>query len=336
MTALGHDYPATNANLTARVVPLAESVFGNVQPALLVLWGASGLVLMITCLTVSNLLIGREIVRSQEVSVRLALGATRARIARLLLTEHLLLIAGGVAGGLALSVAVWRFVLRVSPLDVPRLDEIGLDRTVLLFAMGLVLVVAALSSLVPIVLARDRQASTHLTGERVGRKGYGGRRAQDILVVCQLTVTLALLVGAGLLGKSFSRLTQVRLGFDPTNVATMRVALPSTYRVADIDAFSRQLKERVERIPGVRYASRSRRCRWASRVSAPDSSSKAIVAIASVTCRQPTCAAFRWDTSTPWAFRSSRDATSTCGMAPPHLRRRSSTRPWSAPTSTEN
>ena len=239
------------------LVPLAESLVGDVRPALLILLGAVGLVLLIACANVANLLLARSATRVQELAVRSSLGASRRRLFRQLLVESLLL--GVVAGGVGLALARWGFgaLLTLLPADIPRLDGIALDGSVLLFTLGAALLTGILFGLMPAMDA----SRTDLTGAiKTGGRGVVGagksRRTREMLVVAEVALSVVLLSGAGLLMKSLVRLQGEDVGFDPEGVLVARMSLPDA-RYPDEESmalFVREMLAEVEKIPGVASA----------------------------------------------------------------------------------
>jgi putative ABC transport system permease protein len=245
-------YPDTNSGVGARVVPLHQQLTGNVRPALLLLSGAVGLTLLIVCVNVANLLLARSASRHRELAIRAALGAGRARLIRQLLTESVALsIAGGVAGLLA---AIWGIeaLLAHSPAKLPTYNKISLDLTVLLFTLAVTLGASLLFGLAPALCA----ARIDLNGSlKDGGRGtdFGHRRVSKLLAVAQIAMTLVLLVGAGLLARSFKRLLEVNPGFVTENALTAQMMLPSAkYAQPERRAeFYRQLETRLRATPGV-------------------------------------------------------------------------------------
>jgi predicted permease len=249
-------YPRTNTGYSAAVVPLQEDLVGEVEPALLLLLGAVGLVLLIACANLSNLLLARAVSREGEISVRLALGATPGRIVRQLLVESFVLaLIGGAAG---LLVASWGLdvLVALGPKDIPRLEQVGIDGKVLGFSAGLSLLTAMLFGLFPALQAARAELGHSL--REVGRSSTGVRhRARNVLVVSETALAVVLLVAAGLLLKSFVRLQQVDPGFRSGHVLTMDLALPeSTYPFGSpaTGSFYDTLLERVRALPGVEAA----------------------------------------------------------------------------------
>jgi putative ABC transport system permease protein len=236
--------------------PLLEDYVGELKSALLLLLGAVGFVLLITCANVANLLLARAATRQQEIAVRLALGAGRGRLARQLLTESVLLaLAGGVAG---LLLAVWgvQLLLRFAPDNLPRLGEVSLDGRVLAFTALASLVTGVIFGLAPAL--QSARADVNDALRESGRTGAGARqqRLRNTFVVAEIALALVLLVGAGLTLKSFWRLQAVEPGFNPDGVLTMRMLLPfTTHRgIPERATFFRQVLERLRALPGVTAA----------------------------------------------------------------------------------
>jgi putative ABC transport system permease protein len=223
---LEKQYPDTNTDRSATVVPLHQDLTGDVRSALLVVLAAVFFVLLIACANVANLLLARATGRQREIAIRTALGATRARIVRQLLAEGFLLAVCGALGGVLL--AWWGVdLLRASgPQDVPRLNEIRINGVVIFFTLGVSFVSTLLFSLVPALQVTRPQVSESLQeGARTGT-GPESHRLRGILVVSQVALSLLLLAGAGLLIKSFANLRATNPGFDPTQVLTAQVILP--------------------------------------------------------------------------------------------------------------
>ncbi|HEX8696734.1 MAG TPA: ABC transporter permease [Longimicrobium sp.] len=247
-------YPDANTGWRFRLVPLREDVVGGARPALLVLLGAVGLVLLISCANVANLLLARAAARADEIAVRRALGASRARIVRQLLTESLLLSLAGGALGLLLAGWLVRAIARAGPADVPRLADAGLNAPVLGFALALSVVTGIVFGLAPALQgSRGSPGGSLKEGGRGATDGVRRTRLRGVLVASEAALSLMLLAGAGLLAKSFARLLQTEPGYETGRVLTSRVSLsearhPEPARQA---AVFRQVLRRVEAVPGV-------------------------------------------------------------------------------------
>ncbi|HKS29938.1 MAG TPA: ABC transporter permease [Pyrinomonadaceae bacterium] len=236
--------PVENKNRRIVPVPLHERVVGDTRPALLILFGAVGLVLLIACANFANLLLARSASRQQEILIRTALGAGRMRLVTQLLTESVMLsILGGAVG---LVFAMWGVDLLMSfqPESLPRLDSIGLDGRVLLFTLGVSVLTGLVFGLVPAWNASRANVSEALKeGGRASTSGVSRHRFSNLLVVSELALAIVLLIGAGLLIKGFWRLSQVESGFNPDGLVSMRIELPEA-RYKDI-ATQTQFRERV-------------------------------------------------------------------------------------------
>jgi putative ABC transport system permease protein len=255
---LAESYPTTNRDAGALEVPLLESMVGGVAPALKILLGAVGLVLLIACTNVANLALARARRRERELSVRLALGAGRWRLVRGVLAESVLLSAAG--GLIGTAIAAWGVpVLRaLRPGDIPRLDEVHMDAVVLGFALAVSLLSALLFSVLPAVqIATRGELRESLTSE--GRSLTAHKRAlrsRNGLVVAEMALAVTLLAGAALLVRSFLSLVQVDPGFQPDHVLSFSLSLPDArYNTPErADAFYSQLLERLRALPGVQAA----------------------------------------------------------------------------------
>jgi putative ABC transport system permease protein len=245
-------YPKTNANQSLFLMPLQERIVGNIRLTLLILLGAVGCVLLIACANVANLLLARAATRQREIALRTALGASRGRVVRQLLTESATLaLLGGIGGAL---LAKWGVGLLVAlSRNLPRADEIGINASVLAFTLVVSLLTGLLFGLVP----AWQTAQVNLTQAlKEGGRGAGGgaqrHRALSFLVVGEVALAMVLLTGAGLLVNSFVRLQNVRLGFDEKNLLTLRMDLPNPYAQPEQKAiFFEQLQQRVAALPGV-------------------------------------------------------------------------------------
>ena len=250
-------YPDDDKGIGANLVPLKQRMVGNVQPFLVVLLVAVGFVLLIACVNVANLLLARSTGRMREFAVRTALGATRTRVVRQLLTESVLLaIAGGLLG---LLLAAWgtRASLGVLPTALPRAEEIGLDARVLIFTIGISLLAGVLFGLAPALKASHSDLNATL---KEGGRGMSAtrHRAQSVFVVVEMAMALVLLIGAGLMIRSLTRLWRVDPGFNPDNVLTFGLSLPPSMMTASPDAIRsafRQLDDKLASTPGVQSLS---------------------------------------------------------------------------------
>jgi putative ABC transport system permease protein len=244
-----------NPDLGLAVVPLLDWLVGDLRLTLLLLFGVVGVVLLIACSNVVSLLLERAVSRRREITVRLALGASRWRIARQLVTENLILaLLGGAAGGV-LAVAGTSLIVSLGPETFLRLTETRVDGWVLGFTALVSVSTGILFGVAPALgVSRVRLAESLKEGGRAVGGGRSGR-TRNLLVVGEVALALVLLVGAGLLVRTLVRLHDVPLGFDPKNVLTMTVAASPTDRLEKTGEFFRQLTERVRAVPGVVAAS---------------------------------------------------------------------------------
>ena len=244
-----------DAHFDANIVPLKEDVVGDVGNVLWILLGTVGLVLLIACANVANLFLVRTDARQQELALRTALGADWKRLSRELLLESVSLgILGGLLG-LALAYGGVRLLVAIGPESLPRLNEIGIDSTVLLFTLGISLLSGILFGLFPLFkYGRQSLTAALKEGGRGGSEGRERHRARSFLVVAQIALALVLLVGAGLMIRSFQALRQVQPGFvRPEEVLTLRLSIPSA-EVEDplsVVRMHRQILERIAALPGV-------------------------------------------------------------------------------------
>jgi predicted permease len=253
---LATEYPDANKGTGIFVNPLKDDLTGDFAPILFVLLGAVGFVLLIACANVANLLLARSAARAREFAIRVALGATRRRIARQLLTESLLLAAAGGALGLLFAAWATKAALAVIPDALPRADEIGLDGRVLFFTLAISILVGIAFGVVPAL--KTSQPDLHESLKEGGRGSSGTRlRTQNIFVAAEMALAVVLLAGAGLMIRSLVGLANVNPGFDPQHVMEFGVS-PSAERLrspAQIRETYRQLTARFEDVPGVSAAS---------------------------------------------------------------------------------
>lgn len=253
---LEQQFPGTNRDIT--VTPLKEKVVGDIRPALLVLLGAVGFVLLIACANVAHMLLARAAARRKEIAIRTALGARRARLVRQFLTESAILSLLG--GGLGLLLAIWgiRALPALSPGNIPRIETIALDSNVLSFVVSISLLTGLLFGIVPAL-----QSSAASPGESLkegGRSGGGAAshgRLRTLMVGSEFAMALVLLVGAGLMIRSLVALYAVDPGFNPRNVISMTVSVAGTQESAPERraAFYQQVIENVRTLPGVQAVS---------------------------------------------------------------------------------
>ena len=251
---LAHEFPDTEKDVTARAIPLHERVVGDVRPTLFALLGAVSLVLLIACANVAGLLLARAQARGREVAVRLALGATRRQLIAQLLTESLVLGMLGAAAGVGMAALLVRALVLFGPASIPRLAALTIDANVLAFAVGAAIVTTIVFGLAPAVIVSGRLThGSFALSTRGGRSTTGARR---LLVVSELAFAAMLLVGSGLLIRSYLQLQRVEPGFDPEGVATFGLSLPAAKypAPANLDAFVSTLLSRLAAEPGVESA----------------------------------------------------------------------------------
>jgi putative ABC transport system permease protein len=251
---LEKQYPNSNQGNRVRTQPLLENYVRDIRPALWILLGAVGMVLLIACANVANLLLARATTRQKEIAVRVALGASRWRIVRQMLTESVLLsLVGGILG---LLLANWgvAFILAISPNGIPRSREINLDLRVLLFTLAMAILTGLIFGLVPALQASklDVQGTLKETGRSTTGRHHWVRSG---LVVVEMAMTLILLVGAGLLIRSFYQLQQVNPGFSYDNLLSFSVSLPQKKypQLEQQINFFQQVEENLQNLPGVKH-----------------------------------------------------------------------------------
>jgi predicted permease len=254
---LARAYPDVDRGLGATLIPLKEQIVGRVRPLLLVLLGAVGFVLLISCANVANLLLARSTGRTQEFAIRAALGGGQGRIVRQLLAETSLLALAG--GGLGLLFASWstRAALTLLPDALPRAQEISVDWQALVFTLAISLLAGILFGLAPAL--KLSRADLHAQLKEGGRGASGTRhRLQRSLVVAEMAMAFVLLIGAGLLIRTLARIWSVDPGFDAHNILTFSYGFPPSMNTASADAVRaacRQLDRELESIPGVQAVS---------------------------------------------------------------------------------
>jgi predicted permease len=254
-----NEYPL-GAGWSVRLVPIQQDLVGNVRTELLVLSAAAGLVLLIACVNLANLLLARSAARQREIAIRLAVGAGRSRLVAQLLTESLLLAAVSGAAALLTVYALKNTLLRLAPADLPRLSEISLSPTVLLFAFFISILTGVIFGLAP---ALQTARASHMGALREGASGSGSSNAQlrlsRFLVISEIALSLVLLIGAGLLVRSFRQLLQADPGFDAHRLVTAKIwlAVPDDpkddpyFTVEKRAAFHKEILRRISALPGV-------------------------------------------------------------------------------------
>jgi macrolide transport system ATP-binding/permease protein len=253
-------YPGSNRDQGASVMPLYEEIVGDIRPMLLMLLGGAGLLLAIACVNVSSLLLVRSESRKREIAVRGALGASPARLTRQFVTEALVLVFAGGFLGLLFAYGGMQVLLRLISKDmlayVPYLAGVNLNPHVLGFAAAISLAAAVVFAMTPVLRLPLTALREGLTDGGRGAAGTLWRRLGANLVVLELAIAVVLLVSAGLLGKSFYKLLHVELGFQPDHLATVEVVLPETTYAKDpqVVAVIRQIVARVANLPGVKSA----------------------------------------------------------------------------------
>ena len=248
-------YPASNTGVGATTRSFLDDYVGDSRQSLRVIFTAVAFMLLIACVNVANLMLARATTRRREIALRLALGASRWRIVRHLMTESLILALVG--GGLGVLLAIWgvKLVSHLSPGEMSRMDEVSIDARVLGFTFLITLIVGVLAGIFPALQSSRFGLNEALKeGDRISSAGSGGRLRRSLLAA-EVALALMLLVGAGLTIRSFGRLTSVEPGFDPQNVLTFRMRLPDAkYKEASQTvAFSREAMSRVAALPGVAH-----------------------------------------------------------------------------------
>src|SRR5436305_744614 len=249
---LDKQFHETNKGWDVSLWTLHERLVREVKPSLLALLGAVGLVLLIACANVATLLLARSAARQKEIAIRAAMGASRTRVLRQMLTESILLSAIGGIAGLVLSIWLTDLLMSMLPEGAPRLEHIGIDYRVLTFALGVSGLTGVLFGIVPALQASKLDVTSALKEGGRGAEGHRRTSARSLLLIGEVALSLMLLVGAGLLIKSFVRLQELRPGFNAHNVLMANLTLPyPKYDSRQDVEFFRQLKERLETAPGV-------------------------------------------------------------------------------------
>jgi predicted permease len=256
-TRLQQAYPGTNKNIGVELLPLRNQLVGNLRPIVLLVFAAVVLILLIACANVSNLLLAQSAGRQKELALRAALGAGRGRLVRQLLIENLLLaLIGGIAG---LVLAKWSMtplrsgLLGIAPAKIPGLDTIGIDRITLAFTFGASLLTGLLFGVLPALQVSSIDLSRALKEGGKGSAGFGRRNLSRTLVVAEVALAVIVLIGAGLLVRSFNRLLQVDPGFRADHLLSLKINLPPLHYQTDeqVSSFYQKLLPLIRALPGV-------------------------------------------------------------------------------------
>jgi len=254
---LEQQYPEGNSGIGVKLVSTQEQTVKEIRPALLVLLGAVAFLLLIACANIANLLLARATARQKEMAIRAALGASRGRVLRLLLTESLTL--SLVGGCLGFLLAVWgtRALIGLAPDNIPRMNEIGVDARVYGFTLAVSIITGLLFGLIPALHAARPDLNDALKDASKGAlANSAGKRTRGVLVALEVALSLVLLIGAGLMIKSFLRLQQMNLGFNPDHVLAVNLSLSSSRYPEERQqsAFFMDVLERLRTLPGVTAA----------------------------------------------------------------------------------
>jgi putative ABC transport system permease protein len=251
---LSQEHPATNEGWTVKVAPVLDFAVGDARRILWLLFSAVGLVLLIACANVTNLLLARAATRQKEMAIRVALGAGRLRIVRQLVTESLLLALLGAIAGWPLAVWGLKVLLAVTPADLPRLDAVTIDNRALLFTLAITVITGMIFGLAPALQLANTNANQNLkVGGSEGNRGVAGGRIGSLLIAAEVAIAVVLLVGSGLLLRTIWQLRQINPGFDDHNALAVTLQL-SEKKYADaarVASFSKQLEQQVVALPGV-------------------------------------------------------------------------------------
>ena len=252
------EYPESNAKRSASIDPLGESAVRGVRPVLLLMFGAVAIVLLIVCTNVASLFLARAASREREIAVRIALGAGRGRIARQFLVESILLsLTGGILG---LAIAIWGvdILVAAAPSSIPRADEISVDLRVLCFVLGVSLMTGVAFGAIPAIQLGGLDANGPLKeGMHTVTASRARRRVRQVLVIAEVSLAMVLVIGAGLLITTLSRLQRVDPGFDPRGMIVTHLKLPAARyaKPADVLGYYERVRGRVEAVPGIEHVS---------------------------------------------------------------------------------
>jgi putative ABC transport system permease protein len=253
-SALEREYPGANAGIGIRLVPMHEDIVGDVRRPLLVLLAAVGFVLLIACANVANLLLTRMAARQRELAIRAALGAGRRRLIRQMLVESLVLAGAGGALGLALAAWGMRALTALAPADLPAAADLHIDGAVMLYTSLAALLTGLVFGIAPALQSAAVAAGESLKqGGRTGTAGSRSTRLRAAVAIVEIAVALVLLIGAGLLVRSFVAMNHVELGFDPRHILALRIDLPAARYPEDaqVRVFYDRLTSQLSALPGV-------------------------------------------------------------------------------------
>jgi len=252
---LSQAHPEANEGWTVKVAPVLDVAVGDARRILWLLFSAVGLVLLIACANVTNLLLARAATRQKEMAIRVALGAGRLRIARQLVTESLLLALLGAVAGWPMAVGGLKALLAIAPADLPRLDAVTIDNRALLFTLAITLFAGLIFGLAPALQLANTNANQNLKdGGSEGNRGVAGGRIGNLLIAAEVALAVVLLVGSGLLLRTIYELHQINPGFDDRNAlaVTLQLSEKKYADTAQVASFSKQLVRQVSALPGVR------------------------------------------------------------------------------------
>lgn len=247
---LEHQYPDSNKGRTVAVMGMRDDMVGDIRPTLYLLWGAVGVVLLIACANTATLLLAKATGRTREIAVRAALGASRRRIVRQVITESLLLACLGALSGVLLAVLASSLLVKWAPASIPRIAETAIDGRVLVFTLGITVLTSLVFGIVPALYASRVDLNHVLKQSARAVSGSGTLRLRRALVVAQIAFSVVLLAGAGLLVRSLVALQHVALGFRPENVLVVRATVPGA-TPKDANQYFKDVLDRVSSLPGV-------------------------------------------------------------------------------------